>query len=352
MKRALLLLVLFSFTTASFAVEVRLKDISKIVEMRDNQLIGFGLVVGLKSTGDSRNTFFTPTALRNLLVKMGVQVGSVGNIRNTAAVMVTATLPAFVKSGQRISLTVSALGDASSLDGGTLLMTPLKGADMRVYAVGQGSVVVGGAAQRSSTIMYAKNKPTVGIITDGAIVEKEVPVTFTDVHNISIVLNDSNFITIDRAVNAIHDEGFLGAKALDARQIKIPLTDLNSANLISTIAKLENISVKPDQSAKIVINERTGTIVIGEMVRLSPVALTHGAVSIRITEPQAGAISDQQNQLEIDEEKKKLVYLKSNETLSSLVDTLNEIGASPRDLISIIQALKEAGALIANIEII
>eukprot|EP01047_Picozoa_sp_COSAG01_P011790 COSAG01_NODE_519_length_16012_cov_4.344058_18_plen_345_part_00 len=335
------------------ATEVRLKDVSKIIEMRDNQLIGFGLVVGLKSSGDSRNAFFTPAALKNLLSKMGVPVAQVGRIRNTAAVMVTATLPSFVKSGQRISLTVSAMGDATNLSGGTLLMTPLKGADMRVYAVAQGPVVVGGNAERSSTVRYIKNQPTVGYITDGAIVEREVPVTFLDQHNITIVLNESSFENVSRAVKAIQKEGFLGAKAIDARQIKIPLTDLNSASLIETIAQLENISIQPDGSSKIVINAKTGTIVIGERVRLSPVALTHGSVSIRITEPQEGAITTQENSIEVDSPGvKQLIYLNPSDTLSSLVDALNDIGASPRDLISIIQALKESGALIAKIEII
>lgn len=349
----IILVILFFLINSLHAVDVRLKDIAKVIEMRDNQIMGFGLVVGLKNSGDSRNTFFTPQALRNLLLKIGAPVQQVGSIRNTASVMVTGTLPSFVQKGQKISVTVSALGDARSLAGGTLIMTPLKGADLQVYAVAQGPIVVGGDNQKSTNSSFTQNQPTVGYISDGAIVEKEVPVTFLDQHNITIVLNDSNFITVDRAVKAIQKEGFLGTFALDARQIKVPLTDLNSANLIATLAKLENITLKPDSSSKIIINAKTGTIVIGEMVRLNPVALTHGSVSIRITDAAPGQITDVETGINVDEvENNQLYYLNPNETLSDLVDSLNSIGASPKDLISIIQALKESGALIGSIEII
>lgn len=353
MKRIILItLITILASTHLFAFDVRIKDLAKIIEVRDNQLIGFGLVVGLKNSGDSRNTFFTPTALKNLLNKMGIAVSDVGRVRNTAAVMVTATLPSFVKAGQRISVTVSALGDASNLSGGTLIMTPLKGADMQVYAVAQGPVVVGGEDVQSRTQRVYSNQPTVGLISDGAIVEKEVPVTFNDQHNITIVFNDTSFENIKRAVNAIQNNGFLGARAIDARQIKIPLTDINSASLVETIANLENIRIQPDASSKIVINAKTGTIVIGEMVRLNPVALTHGRVSIRITEPDANAVNDQISGINIETANNNLVLLRNAQTLSGLVDALNNIGASPKDLISIIQALKESGALIATVEII
>jgi len=338
------------------SVPVRLKDIAKIIEDRDNQLMGFGLVVGLRNTGDSKATGFTHLALKNLLGKLGVSVSGLDfNSRNVAAVMVTATLPPFMKKGQTIPITVSAVGDSSSLVGGTLLITPLQGPDLRTYAVAQGQIVVGGVNERSSTTRLYTNQTTVGSIPDGAIIEEEVPVTFSDQHNITIVLNESNFKTVSRATKAIQNYGYLGAKAIDANTIKIPLTDLDSSDLVNTIAELEDVLVVPDASAKIVINSRTGTVVIGEMVRLFPVALTHGSMSIRITEEGIGGFGGGQGDqtgIQVDESDSQLIFLNPNSTLSSLVNALNEIGASPKDLISILQALKESGALIAELEII
>ena len=354
-------LCLFSFVEAQSVTPVRLKDIGKIIEARDNQLLGFGLVVGLRNTGDSKATGFTHVSLRNLLNKLGVSVGGIDfNSRNVAAVMVTATLPPFTKEGQRIPVTVSSLGDSSSLVGGTLLLTPLQGADMQIYAVAQGPVVVPGLNERSASARFMSNQTTVGMITDGAIVEAEVSVTFSDQHNITIVLNDSNFITVSRATLSIQQSGFPGAKAIDANTIKIPLSDLDSSDLVSTIARLEDVSIVPDASSKIIVNSRTGTVVIGEMVRLFPVALTHGGLSIRINDDSGGggggglraAQEEGSNSIQIVENDTRLIYLNPNETLSSLVNALNEIGATPKDLISIIQALKESGALVAKVEII
>ena len=339
-------------------VAVRLKDVGKIIEARDNQLMGFGLVVGLKNTGDTRSTGFTHLALRNLLSKMGVTSGIDFNSRNVAAVMVTAKLPSFTKKGQRIPVTVSALGDSSSLVGGTLLTTPLQGVDMQTYAIAQGSVIVSGINELSATSQYKKGQSTVGNIIDGAIVEAEVPVTFSDQHNITIVMNKSNFITVSRATQAIQNNGFMGAKAIDANTIKIPLTDLNSSDLVRTIAQIENILLVPDASSKIVINAKTGTVVIGEMVRLYPVALTHGGLSIRISEDQGNALIQGDNQIQADsgilveEDPAQLIYLNPVNSLSSLVNALNQIGVTPKDLISIIEALKQSGSLIADIEVI
>jgi len=333
---------------------VRIKDIGKIIESRDNQLMGFGLVVGLRNTGDTRSTGFTQLALRNLLGKMGVPSSAAFNSRNVAAVMVTATLPPFLKKGQRIPVTVSSVGDSSSLVGGTLLLTPLSGPDLEVYAVAQGPIVVGGLSEQSLTATYQRNQTTVGSIPNGAIVEAEVPVTFSDQHNITLTLNDSNFITVSRATKAIQEKGFPGARAIDANTIKIPLSDLDSSDLVTTIATLENITLVPDASSKVIVNARTGTIVIGEMVRLYPVAITHGNLSIRINNSQNLGLGQNNGPLplEVDEAESKLLYLNPEDTLSSLVSALNELGASPKDLISILQALKESGALIANIEVI
>jgi flagellar P-ring protein precursor FlgI len=340
-------------------LQVRLKDVSNIIEARDNQLMGFGLVVGLRNSGDSRSTAFTETALTNLLSKLGISAGGRSfSSRNVAAVMVTATLPPFIKPGQRINVTVSAVGDSNSLSGGTLLLTPLKGPDLNTYAIAQGPVLVGGETAESETFRVHKNQSTVGRIPNGAIVESEVPITFSDQHNITIVLHDSNFITASRATEAIKKNGFPSASAIDANTIKIPLTDLESTDLVNAIAKLENITFVPDASSKVVINNRTGTVVIGEKVRLFPVALTHGNISIKISEGGAGGFGAAPaggaaaSPVTMEENETKIIYLNPNDTLSSLVNALNEIGATPKDLISILQALKESGALVAHLEII
>ncbi|MFC1751944.1 flagellar basal body P-ring protein FlgI [Thermoproteota archaeon] len=351
-----LILILASVSMAE-SLPVRLKDIGKIIEARDNQLIGYGLVVGLRNSGDTSRTPYTEMALTNLLKRLGI-APTTGEFRsrNVASVMVTATLPPFLKRGQRIPVIVSSLGDCSSLVGGTLLMTPLQGADLQTYAMAQGPVIVGGVSEKSTQSQFLKNQSTVGRIPQGAIIEAEVPITFRDQHHITIVLNDSNFITVSRATEAIKGSGFPSAKAIDANTIKIPLTDLNSSDLVSSIAKLENITLIPDAPAKVVINSRTGTVVIGEMVRLFPVALTHGNISVRIAERTPGAGfglgTETQAGVEVEENPTKIIYLNPSTTLSSLVNALNEIGATPKDLISIIQALKESGALIANVEII
>ena len=360
MKHLLVFLfIIFSLLSQSVfsqVTSVRLKDIASIIEARDNQLMGYGLVVGLRSTGDSRSSAFTEKSMKNLLSKMGISVGSDSiNSRNIASVMVTAQLPAFIKKGQKINVTVSALGDATSLLGGTLLMTPLYGPDMNTYAVAQGLVVINGESARSTTSQVYKNQTTVGSILNGGIVEAEVPVTFTDQHNITIVLNDPSFSNVSRATEAIRLAGYSGARSVDGNTIKIPLQDLQSTDLITSIANLQNIELKPDTSANIVIDSKTGTIIIGEQVRLFPVAVTHGGVSITIRENQGGGLFGGGNDIpdiDIQEEVNPLVYLNPSDTINSLVNSLNQLGASPKDLISIIQALKESGALIASIEIL
>ncbi|MBT5954340.1 flagellar basal body P-ring protein FlgI [bacterium] len=360
MKKLLSFILLISLCTTTLfaaALPVRLKDISRIIEARDNQLVGYGLVVGLRNTGDSKATVFTDVALTNLMRKMGISPGGREFYsRNVAGVMVTATLPPFIKKGQKIPVTVSALGDSTSLLGGTLIVTPLKGVDLRTYALAQGTVIIGGLSASSLQSRYTKNQTTVGRIPDGAIVEEEIAVTFTDQHNITLVLNESNFVNVAKAVQAIQESGFPGAQAIDANTIKVPLEDLESSDLVAAIAELENITLIPDPSAKIVINPRTGTIVIGEMVRLFPVALTHGSVAIKISDGGGGGGligggGGGEPAVSVDETGSRVIYLNPTSTLSSLVNSLNEIGASPKDLISIIQALIEAKALIGELKV-
>ena len=351
----LIFLCCLFFAPCLFAQQttVRLKDIGKLIEVRDNQLVGYGVVVGLRGTGDSRAAGLTNSALRNLLSRMGVSTG-VGNLnaRNAASVLVTADLPPFIKKGQRISVTVSALGDATSLVGGTLILTPLVGPDMNTYAVAQGVIVVDGLNEASASSQFFKNQSTVGMINNGAIVEEEVEVTFLDQHNITLVIHKPNFYTVSRAVKAIQDAGYTGAKAVDGNTIKVPLTDLAYADLITTISDIENIEITPDASSKIVMNSKTGTVIIGEKVRLFPVAITHGGMAIRIDNEGGGLFGQQGDAIEVTEQQNEMLYLEPSDTLSSLVNSLNQIGVSSKDLIGIIQALKESGALIADLEIL
>ncbi len=340
-------------------VTARLKDIGKIVEVRENQLMGFGLVVGLRNSGDSKESLFTNQAFTTMLAKLGIDPGPKAySSRNVAAVMVTATLPPFVKPGQRIAVNVSSIGDSRSLEGGTLILTPLKGPDGQVYAVAQGSVVVGGVSAHAKGVTYVQNQTTVGRITEGAIVERAVPITLVNRQQLTIVLNDSNFVTASRTAKAIQNAGFTGAKAADANTILVPVGNQSDSAVVDIIAKLENVEVAPDNTSKIVINSRTGTVVIGEMVRLFPVALTHGNIAIKISEADEmangfyDAASDQGNSVKVVEAPVKVVFLNPSATLNSLVGALNQIGATPKDLISILQALKESGALIGTIEII
>jgi flagellar P-ring protein FlgI len=338
---------------------VRVKDISHILEARDNQLFGFGLVIGLRNTGDSRNTSFTKNALANLLQKMGLPDPGKGfSSRNVASVMVTATLPPYLKAGQRIDVNVSSLGDASSLGGGTLLITPLQGPDFKTYAVAQGSVIVGGISGKSAKGSFLKNQTTVGRVPEGAILEVEVPVSRIDHKNITLVLKKGNFITASRVAEALNKEGFEGTRAIDASTIKIPLIGLKETTYVDAIARVENVKVIPDSSAKVIINARSGTVVIGEKVRLFPVALTHGSISVQIEGPESGMnnisvqVPNDDSGVRIQELSSKVVKLAPEPTLSSLVEALNEIGVSAKDMISIIQALKESGALIADVEVI
>ncbi len=350
-----LLVVLFMFSGTLFSQEmkVRIKDIGKLIESRDNQLVGYGIVVGLRGTGDSRSVGLTNNALRSFIAKMGVAVGGSDlNARNAASVLVTADLPPFLKPGQRISVTVSALGDAKSLGGGTLIMTPLLGPDMQTYAMAQGVVLVDGINESSSTSTLYKHQSTVGFISDGAIVEEEVAVTFLDQHHITLVINKQSFFTVSNAVQAIQEAGYQGAKAIDGNTIKIPLEDLDSMDLISAISTIENIEITPEPVAKVVVNSKTGTVVIGEKVRLFPVAITHGGMSIRINDDVGGVFGQEGEAIEVIEPKNELVYLQQSDTLTSLVNSLNQLGVSSKDLVSIIQALKESGALVAEVEIL
>lgn len=336
---------------------VRIKDVAQIQEVRSNQLMGFGLVVGLGGTGDSSRNLFTNTALQNVLGRMGLNTESESiKAKNVAAVMVTAELPPFVRPGQRISAVVSSVGDARSLSGGTLLQAPLYGANGEVYAAAQGPIVVGGIEAAATGMSLIKNQTTVGRLTDAVIVEKEVSVTMKDEGHLTLVLKQPDYTTAARLAERVNKLAeFSGAKAVDPATVLIPLPAYPDGGMVGFISRLERLDFLPDQIAKVVVNSRTGTIVIGEWVHLSPVAIAHGNISIKIegSAPGQTAVGNpEQLSVRITESDAKLVELQSANTLASLVRALNQVGTTPRDLISILQALHAAGALSAEIEVI
>ena len=363
--KVLILIILLFGSAANFAnaasPAVRVKDIAHILEARENQLMGFGLVVGLRNTGDKSQTGFTQQALTNLLSRMGVVPQSVDfRSRNVAAVMVTATLPPFIKPGQKLDITVSSVGDATSLQGGTLLITPLQGVDDQVYAVAQGNISVGVESNTPNVPYYRPQQTTAGRIPGGALVEKEVPVNLAGKGALTIVLDDPDFTTANRVVESVRREGF-DASAKDAGTISIPV---GAEDIVSLVARVENLRIVPDTVAKIVINERTGTIVIGENVVISPVAVSYSGIEVVIgnvalySEGNTDSTSQDQNRYRARSSAKlvrkegKLVTITASPTLNTLVRALNVIGASPKDLIAILQAMKTAGAIKGELEII
>lgn len=353
--------------SATLAEAVRIKDIASIKGVRSNQLIGYGLVVGLNETGDGNDPSFTAQSLASFLKKLGINTpASAFNVKNVAAVALTAVLPPFARVGSQIDVTISTIGDAKSLLGGTLLLSPLRGADGEVYAVAQGAVSLGGGfsfAGKTGTGVQ-RNHPTVGTITNGATVEREIAQRFWRRRAIRLALNNPDFTTVTRVVSTIN-EAFGGkvAVARDSGTVDIKVAGI-AKNAVQALAQIERLEVMTDQRAKVVINERTGTIVMGENVRLSTVAISHGNLNIVIREDslvsQPGAFAPtsattttvQQSQVNVRQEKRNLIVLPKSVSIGEVVRGLNAIGVSPRDLISILQALKAANALDAKIELI
>jgi flagellar P-ring protein precursor FlgI len=341
---------------------VRIKDIAHVLEARENQLMGFGLVVGLRNTGDRSQTGFTQQALTNLLSRMGVVPQSVNfRSRNVAAVMVTATLPPFIRPGQKIDVTVSSVGDATSLQGGTLLITPLHGVDDKVYAVAQGSLIVGVVGESPSVPYVKQMRTTVGRIPGGALVEKEVPVSIGDGGVLTIVLDNPDFTTANRVANSIGRIGY-DARAKDAATVVVDLA--LEEGVVNVISEVENLTVVPDVVAKIVVNERTGTIVIGESVKIAPVAVSYAGIDVIIGDVSLfseGSISESaqddsryraRSLARLKRKEGDITLVEGGATLSALVRALNTIGATPKDLIAILQAMKKAGAIKAELEVI
>ncbi len=364
MKSCIALLLLFFSASSALAAPARLKDLADVEGVRGNQLVGFGLVVGLNGTGDGNSVDFTRKALSNMLEKMGIKAPSEQvKVKNAASVMVTATLPAFVRPGTSIDVTLSSMGDAKSLQGGTLLFAPLKGADGNVYAVAQGEVSVGGFAVESGGDSAQQNHPTVGLVPDGATVERSIPFDLFQSQRVRIMLRQPDFTTMTRMVEAINsDLGRPIAVAVDSAAVEIPLVGSLAHDPIGLLARLENLTVDQDLGARVVVNERTGTVIMGETVRLGRVALAHGNLNISIRSDnqvsQPTAFSDggnteviQNSDITVGEEERNLAAVGGEVTLGQLVEALNSLGATPRDLISIFQALKRAGALHADLVI-
>ncbi len=364
MKRAILMMIIFLIITNQ-AFAVRLKDIMDIEGVRGNYLVGYGLVVGLKQTGDGDQTKFTVQSIVNMLERFGIVVPKAQvKLKNVAAVMVTAYLPPYVKPGQKIDVEVSTIGDAKSLQGGTLLMTPLRGPDGKVYAIAQGPVSIGGFGARGAGAQTQVNHLTAGKIPNGAIVEREVPMeNLNNLNVINISLRTDDFTTTSQIVDTINS--YLRgnyAKALDLRNIALRVPPAYKNKVVQLLGEIGDLEVIPDSPAKVVIDEKTGTVIIGENVRISKVAVAHGNLSVEIKETpevyQPYPLSPGQTaivprtQIKTKEQKAKLVILEEGATLGELVRALNAVGATARDLIAILQALKAAGALHAELIII
>lgn len=353
------------YSTASYAE--RVKDLAGIAGVRSNQLVGYGLVVGLDGSGDQTSqTPFTVQSLKSMLARYGIVVPDNVNpqLKNVAAVSVHAELPPFVKPGQTIDVTVSSLGNAKSLRGGSLLMTPLKGADGRVYAVAQGNLVVGGfGAQGSDGSSVTVNVPSAGRIPNGATVEVAVANPFNDGDGIVLNLNSPDFTTANRIATAINRVvGGGTARPLDAASVQVN-APRDPAQRVAFVSLLENIDVEPgDAPARIVVNSRTGTVVIGSHVRVMPAAVSHGSLTVTITErpqvsqpaPFAGGetVVVPQADIEIAEENNRMFLFEPGVELDEIVRAVNRVGAAPGDLVAILEALKQAGALRAELIVI
>ena len=346
---------------------VRIKDIADIKGVRQNQLVGYGLVVGLEGTGDSDDSLFTIQSLASLLEKMGVTVqpDDIEDVENVAAVMVTTDLPPFSSLGSRIDVLVSSIGDAENLQGGTLLFTPLKGADAKVYAVAQGPVSTGGfAVSGNSGDQVQKNFPTVGRVVGGALVEKEIHSDFNQKDSLTLALHEADFTTASRVAQAINRAFYSQlAQTENAGSIRVSVPENYLGNTVQFVTMIESLGVTPDMVSKVVVNERTGTVVMGEHVRIATIAIAHGNLSIQIDESQnvsqplpfsrgGQTVVTPESDIVVQEGKNPIFLVESGVSIGEVVKALNALGVSPRDLIAIFQALKAAGALQAELEVI
>ena len=359
-----ILIAIYSLFFPFSSRAARIKDMANIKGVRSNQLVGYGLVVGLDGTGDGKKSKFTIQSMVSMLEQMGISVGEKDvTLSNVAAVMVTADLPPFTRSGSRIDALVSSIGDASNLQGGTLLLTPLKAVNGKVYAVAQGPVVTGGFSASGSGGSVQKNFPTAGRILNGAIVEKELENTFNTKRALTFSLNQPDFTTATRMAEIINSQFYDNiAHTPDAGTIEVRVPERFLGNTVGLVAFLEGLDVAPDTMAKVVINERTGTVVMGENVKISTLAIAHGNLSIVIRESlnvsqplpfsEGETVATPNTEIAVEEGQNRLMVLESGVSIRDLVKALNALGISPRDLVAIFQAIKAAGALQAELEII
>ncbi|MBI4180112.1 flagellar basal body P-ring protein FlgI [bacterium] len=330
----------------SGSVAVRVKDLARVDGIRNNQLMGYGLVTGLEGTGDGTRSLFTLQSIANMLQRFGVTISPTSiRVDNVAAVLVTVTLPPYVRPGDRLDVQVSSIGDAANLQGGVLLQTPLMGADGKVYAVAQGGLSIGGFNPKTGGARVQRNHPVLANVPNGAIVEKEVASEIAIKDNgIRLLLNAPDFVTAARLTATIN-RSFSAplAKADDPQAVSVKLPDKFLEDPVTFLAILQDLEVEPDQPARIVINERTGTVIMGENVRIAKVAVAHGNISVNIQDP---ANPDAAPKAE------KIVNVPDGASVSDVVSALNALGATPRDIISILQAMRTAGALFAEIVLI
>ncbi len=361
----LALLILNPFQDAR--ASSRLKDVVDFEGVRDNMLVGYGLVVGLNGTGDSlTNSPFTEASLVGMLERLGINTrGSSMKTKNVAAVMVTATLPAFAAQGSHIDVTVSTLGDAKSLIGGTLLVTPLLGADGEVYSVAQGSVAVGGFSAQGQGTSVTKGVPTAGRIANGGIVEREIKFRLSELGSMRLSLKNPDFTTARRIAAAINQHlKMQAAEAVDSATVRMLVPDARRHDVVGLMTEVEQLQVEPDQPARVVIDEQSGVIVMGENVRINTVAIAQGSLTIRINEtPQVSQPTPlsqggttqvvPRTEINVNEgEGNKLALFKPGVSLHDVVQSLNALGIGPRDMITILQSIKAAGALQADLEVI
>ena len=361
-----ILTVLALLLAGGFANAERIKDLATVAGIRNNQLIGYGLVVGLDGSGDqTTQTPFTVQAILSMLSNLGVNVppGNTLQLKNVAAVMVTTNLPPFARPGQQIDVTVSSLGNAKSLRGGTLLMTPLKGADGNVYAMAQGNVVVGGTGATGGGSSVTVNHLSAGRIAGGATVERAVPSTVGQGETVTLELGSTDFGTVQRVVEAINKASAPGtAYALDGRQVMVR-APVDSDARVAFLGRIENLSVEPMQTAaKVIVNSRTGSVVMNQSVTLQNCAVAHGNLSVTVSTeavisqpaPFSGGqtVVSETSQIDIEQKGGNLIDVKAGAALADVVKALNALGATPLDLVSILQAMKAAGALRAELEII
>jgi flagellar P-ring protein FlgI len=364
LQTALAALVALSCAVSPAAATSRIKDLASVEGVRQNQLIGYGLVVGLNGTGDTlNNTPFTKQSLQAMLERLGVNIrGQQIRTGNVAAVMVTANLPPFATQGTRIDVTASAMGDSKSLEGGTLLVTPLLGADGNVYAVAQGSLSINGFQAEGQAAKITRGVPTVGRLPNGAIIEREMEFALNSVGQLRLALRNADFTTAKRIAVAIND--YIGApvaEPLDPSTVQLTLPKKFPQNVVAMLTEIEQLQVEPDEAAKIVIDERSGVIVIGRDVRVSTVAVAQGNLTVTISEaPQVSqpapfsrgrTVTVPRTQVGVQEEGKRLALVQEGVSLQQIVDGLNALGIGPRDLITILQAIKAAGAIQADIEV-